>query len=159
MNDLVVIGVHLKSGQFRNAAHNAEMAALAGAFSGAFDGNPFSDDEIDVVIAGDFNANRYDSRRENFWMNFGGALDIDVLAPDDVGDYAPTRLAKVPLRPNSVIDYVMASQVTGGVGDDLVRSTAHVHDELLTAPFEDFRRIASDHLPVTIRIRVTPDDD
>ena len=116
-------------------------------------------EEIDVVIAGDFNANLYDNKHENFWQDFAGAYDIDVLAPDDVSNYAPTRLAKVPLRPNSVIDYLMASQVDGGVGDDLVRSTAHVHDELLSAPFEGFRRVASDHLPVTIRVRLRADDD
>ena len=122
--------------------------------------DPFPSVERDVVVAGDFNANRYDSRQENFWNNFAGtAFDIDVLAPVDATDYSPTRLARVPLRPNSVIDYIMGSQLSGGVGDDLVLSTAHVHDELLSSPFENFRRIASDHIPVTIRVRLSEDDD
>ena len=159
-NDLVVIGVHLKSLQRLNRNHNAAMAALAARFPGAFDGDPFDASERDIVIAGDFNASRYDSREEDFWDDFGGAqLDIDVLAPQNGSDYPPTRLRSVPLRPGSQIDYVMASSVSNGVGGDLVRSTAHVHHELLISPFEDFRRKASDHIPVTIRIRVGPDDD
>lgn len=159
MNDLVVIGVHLKSGQGRNNQHNAEMADLSAGFAGAFDGDPLPTLERDVVIAGDFNANLYDSAQENFWNDFAGTFDVDVLAPTSFTDYAPTRLARVPLQPNSFIDYVMASSLSGGVWDDLVRSTAHVHGELLTSPFEEFRRKVSDHIPVTIRIRLTADDD
>ena len=122
----------------KNNVHNAEMAALAGEFAAAFDGDPFPTAERDVVIAGDFNANLYDTKLEDFWNDFAGTdFDIDVLAPANVSDYQPTRLAKVPLRPNSIVDYVMASSVNGGVGDDLVRSTAHVHDELLSSPFEE----------------------
>lgn len=160
MNDLVVIGVHLKSGQSFNIVHNAEMSDLEGGIAVAFDGDPFPDAERDVVIAGDFNANLYDSRQEDFWVGFAGqSFDINVLAPADADDYSPTRLASVPLRPKSIIDYVMASGVSNGVADDLVLSTAHVHDELLSSPFEEFRRVASDHMPVTVRIRVTDDDD
>jgi endonuclease/exonuclease/phosphatase family metal-dependent hydrolase len=159
MNDLVVIGVHLKSGQNLNSIHNGEMQSLSAAFASIFDGNPLPTMERDVVIAGDFNANLYDTKLENFWEDFAGTFDVDVLAPTSFTDYQPTRLAKVPLQPSSYIDYVMASSLAGGVKDDLVRSTAHVHSELLTSPFEDFRRNASDHVPVTIRIKVGVDDD
>lgn len=160
MNDLVVIGVHLKSGQNLNIEHNSEMADLLEGFAAAFDGKPFSKNEKDIVIMGGFNSNFYDTKLENFWKDFGGSeYDIDVLAPDDVSEYQPTRLEKVPLRPNSIIDYIMATTISDGIVDDLVRSTAHVHDELLSGPFENFRRVVSDHIPVTIRIRIRPDDD
>jgi endonuclease/exonuclease/phosphatase family metal-dependent hydrolase len=155
-NDLVVIGVHLKSGQGNNSLHNAEMAGLAGGFGAAFDGNPFSATERDIVIAGDFNANFYDDDEENFWTDFAGPLDIDVLAPELAVDYPPTRLRNVPLRPGSIIDYVMGS---AGVAEDLVQGTAHVHHELLISPFEEFRRRLSDHIPVTVRVKLETDDD
>lgn len=158
MNDLVVIGVHLKSGQGNASQHNAEMADLAREFSAAFDGNPFNEAEQDIVITGDFNANLYDSSNENFWHDFG-QLEIDVLAPEHAVDYRPTRLRSVPLRPGSLIDYVMASTVAGGAAEDLVRSTAHVHHELLESPFEEFRRRLSDHIPVTVRVMLEADDD
>ena len=52
---------------------------------------------------------------------------------------------------------VLASH--GGVAEDLVRSTAHVHHELLESPFEEFRRRLSDHVPVTVRVKLGTDDD
>jgi endonuclease/exonuclease/phosphatase family metal-dependent hydrolase len=159
-NDLVVIGVHLKSKQQLNLNHNAGMARLAAQLAGAFDGSRFGVTELDVVVAGDFNANRYDSRQEDFWAGFGGSrFDMDVLAPEMAEDYPPTRLARVPLRPNSRIDYLLATTVAGGVVEDLVQSAAHVHEELLSSPFEEFRRRVSDHLPVTVRILLEEDDD
>jgi endonuclease/exonuclease/phosphatase family metal-dependent hydrolase len=158
-NDLVVVGVHLAAGQDANINHNEGMRELADRLPAVFDGDPFPSAERDVVIAGDFNANLYDTKLENYLIDFGGSLDIDVLAPMSGEDYPGTRLKGVPLSAGSKIDYVMASSGAGGVHQDLVRSTAHVHQELLISPLEEFRRKASDHIPVTIRIKLKADDD
>lgn len=156
MNDLTVIALHLASGQRNNLNHNRAMEALESRFAGVFDGSPFPSGETDVLIAGDFNANRYDRRAENFWEDYGGAFDLDVLAPANGEDYPPTRLSGVPLRPGSKIDYIMASM---GLRSELVLQVADVRDDVLIAPFEDFRRLASDHIPVTVDVRVVADDD
>jgi hypothetical protein len=57
-NDLVVIGVHLASGQGLVANHNRAMDVLRDRLGGLFDGTPFASTERDVIIGGDFNANR-----------------------------------------------------------------------------------------------------
>ena len=46
-----------------------------------------------------------------------------------------------------------------GLIAELVLPMAAVHDELLPASFQDFRAVYSDHLPVTVRVRVLPDND
>ena len=159
-NDLVIVGVHWASGQKKARNHNAGMAALASQLGGAFDGDPFDSGETDVVIAGDFNASFYSSPAENFWKGFGGSRwEFDVLVHDKSDAYPATRLARVPLYPVSQIDYVMATMVAGGLADSLVLQTAHVHHELLKIGFDEFRKHLSDHVPVTIRVTVSADDD
>jgi len=156
MNDFVVVALHLASGQNNNLNHNRAMEELASRFANIFDGSPFPTTELDILIAGDFNANRYDSRSENFWTEFGDVYDIDTLSPNDGEQYLATRLSGVPLAPRSKIDYVMAS---GDLREDLVLAEAHIHHEVLVTPFEEFRRLASDHVPVSVRVLVSTDDD
>ena len=146
-NDLIVIAVHLKSGQFLVENHNAAMARLVSRLGQAQLGGQLPMGETDVLIAGDFDANRYDADEENFWTNVDpSGFNLSVLAPSDGTTYHPTRLAGVPLAPRSQIDYLIASTVSGGLKDDLVQTTAFVHADLL-APlgFDDFREHVSDH--------------
>jgi len=160
-NDLVVIGVHLASGQTLVANHNRAMQVLQERLVELFDGTPFSATERDVIIGGDFNADRYDTKVEDFWTDFDlGGFQFHTLSPDSDNDYAPTRLAGVPLVPRSKIDYLMGSALVGGVKDDLVEPTAEVHTQLLgDGYFDDYREHVSDHVPITVRVRVVSDDD
>jgi len=86
----------------------------------------------------------------------------DVLAGND---YPATRLSGVPLAlRTSQIDYVIASRKIGThnglVDDELVGNEAKVHTELLDWKAADvFRKDLSDHLPVTVKIRVVDDSD
>jgi hypothetical protein len=87
-------------------------------------------------------------------------FQFQTLSPDDDEDYAPTRMAGVPLFPRSKIDYLMGSTRPGGINDELVQLTAEVHTHLLgEGEFDDYREHVSDHLPVTVRVRVVTDDD
>lgn len=85
----------------------------------------------------------------------------DVLAGDN---YPVTRLSGVPLKlRSSIIDYIIASRFGGNlrglVGEEVTVDSATVHTELLPPNPEDFRRLQSDHLPVTVRVKVMADTD
>jgi len=84
----------------------------------------------------------------------------DVLA-DDVATYAATRLSGVPLRQvNSRIDYIMVSDCIRGLrGEEVVAATAQIHTECIGGSADEFRRHASDHLPVTVEVAVVADTD
>ncbi len=159
-NDLIVVALHLASGQANNNNHNTAMEVLRQALHQAFTANTFPGDERDILIGGDLNASRYDSRQENFWDNYdSGGFSFTTLAPTDGTEYPGTRLAGVPLFPRSQIDYLIASTVQRGLNDELVQLTGEVHIELLAIGFDEFREHASDHIPVTVSIRVMNDTD
>ena len=112
---------------------------------------------------GDLNANMFLPPVEDFFVEMDDpAGDWDILAGDN---YPATRLSEVPLQlRSSQIDCIIASRRTttrnGLVGDEITDTEAHVHTELLDWKAPDaFRRDLSDHLPVTIRVRVTDDRD
>jgi hypothetical protein len=80
---------------------------------------------------------------------------------------AESRLSGVPLGfRNSRIDYVIASRRaglwTGLLGEEVTANVATVHAELVGTSKQDrdaFRRDFSDQLPVTIDVKVVPDND
>jgi endonuclease/exonuclease/phosphatase family metal-dependent hydrolase len=157
-NDLVVFGVHLASGQYHTDNHDHAMRAYASLIAEQRGSSPcVPAHEQDVLIAGDFNANRFDTRIEKFWdeMESDG---WDVLG-DSADVYQATRLSGVPLKQrNSLIDYIIVSQ--GLAGEEVTASTATVHADLLEeTPPDAFRTHASDHLPVTVEVAVTADRD
>jgi endonuclease/exonuclease/phosphatase family metal-dependent hydrolase len=159
-NDLVVFGVHLVPGQHKTKNHDHAMKAYVREIQerrGKSECIP--DGEFDVLIAGDFNASRFDHAQEHFWDDME-SQGWDVLA-DSADEYQATRLAGVPLKPRSVLDYIIVSRGQGGLGGDEVRATtATVWSDLLGGMTpEDFRRQASDHLPVTVKIAVVADRD
>jgi len=159
-NDLLVVGLHLASGQDEGPNHNAAMARLRTELHAAIGAGHFPADERDILLGGDLNASRYGGAAENFWDNFDSQRFAFVtLAPTDGALYPGTRLAGVPLQPRSQIDYLMASGVTRGLTDELVQLTATVRHDIMVSGFDAFRARASDHVPVVIRVRVTADTD
>lgn len=159
MNDLVVVALHLASGQDKAANHDTAMVVLQDRLNHLFADGTYPATEKDVLIGGDMNASRYDSKKENFWEHYDTLFDFETLAPEDGTLYDGTRLSGVPLRPKSQIDYLFASSVAGGLASDLTQLVGHVNVELLPNDFTEYRRHLSDHIPVTVRIRVKPDDD
>ena len=159
-NDLVVVGIHLASGQELTENHNRAMDLLRTALKQKFADEPLLKGEKDVLVMGDFNADRYDDHPENIWVNYDlDGFNFKTMSPDQGEEYPATRMAGVPLFPRSKIDYILASGKDGGILDELVQWTAQVHTELLPAHFDDFRAHVSDHIPVTVRVRVVADDD
>lgn len=156
-NDLVVVGVHLASGQMHHKNHDEAMKQLVKELDD--DRNEefcIPSDEFDVLIAGDFNANRFDTKFvEKFWDKIESD-GWDVLG-DDGDAYSATRLSGKPLGlKESKIDYIIVSK--GLAGDEVTAADPTIHTELIDTPTQ-FRRKASDHLPVTVKIKVTGDTD
>lgn len=108
---------------------------------------------------GDFNTNRFDNVLEAFWNDMERS-GWDVLA-DVEAEYPPTRLSGVPLRLNrSRIDYIIVTKGNRGLADEEVTAAqASVHEDLIDGDAEGFRRRASDHLPVTVKVKVMADTD
>jgi endonuclease/exonuclease/phosphatase family metal-dependent hydrolase len=159
-NDLLVVAVHLASGQGLNVNHDTAMAVLSRKLSAVTSDGTFSSSEKDVLIAGDFNASRYDNKTEIFWDNTSPtSFKFKTWSPADGDDYPGTRLAGVPLLPTSKIDYIMISGRTGGLTDEIVEPSARVRIDLLPADFDLWREHQSDHIPVTVQIRIVADND
>ena len=159
-NDLVVVGIHLASGQDLEKNHSRAMKLLRAELKRQFTNEPLLKGEKDVLIMGDFNADRYDNHVEDFWVNYDAdGFQFKTMAPEHGEDYPPARMAGVPLFPRSRIDYILASGKDGGILDELVQWTAQVHTELLPTDFNEFRKHVSDHIPVTVRVKVVADDD
>jgi hypothetical protein len=70
MNDLLIVAIHLASGQDLNTNHNKAMTALRERIRLAVQAGSFPSGEHDALIAGDFTASRYDGKLENFWENY-----------------------------------------------------------------------------------------
>ncbi len=159
-NDFTMINLHLVSGQHRVKNHDQAMVQLLHETKRKrWFKKCIPPGEQDLMIAGDLNASRFDHRREKFWS----LLELtgwDILA-DSRKKYPPTRLSGVPLRlRQSHLDYIIIRKGPRGLAGREIRArTARVHTELVKPSSTLFRRRASDHLPVTVRIRRVPDDD
>lgn len=159
MNDLVVVGVHLASGQRLTKNHDKAMRLLEAELKRARDEEwCIPSDERDILIAGDFNASRFDNYKEDFWDTMEGH-GWDVLA-DNADTYSPTRLKGNPLTLGSTIDYIVISAGGHGLaGEEVTAPQATVHSGLVGDNPTQFRKVASDHIPVTVSVRVMEDTD
>lgn len=158
-NDFVVVGLHLASGQHRTRNHDQAMGILLNELDVLRqDGIIIPDQEYDLILAGDLNASRYDSKKEEFFEILDAGL-WKVLA-DEV--YPGTRLAGVPLEPRSKIDYLIVTRVddkNGLLGDEISIPVAKVHQDLGAGEWSLFRQMFSDHFPVTTCVKVGEDTD
>ena len=157
MNDLVVVNVHLASGQFRNKNHDEAMKRIVERIEVLQNNNDcFPTGEKDIVIMGDFNANRFDRYKEDFWDDMEGD-GWDVLG-DKKETYSPTRLSGSPLSlKNSRIDYIIISE--GLDEKEVLQDQGYIHYGLVQNDPEKFRLQASDHIPISIMVKIRADND
>lgn len=122
-------------------------------------GTVFPANEFDILIGGDLNASAFDNKVEAFFQDMDQG-DWDVLAD---APYPATRLAGHPLQPKSQIDYVITTRAhaaqAGLVGQELSAGTLAVHQDLAEGDWVQFRQTFSDHIPVTVCVNVTADND
>lgn len=161
-NDLVVVGLHLASGQRSTRNHDAAMTRLRGelwALRGKHAILPKEED--DIILAGDLNANAFDEHEEMFFTTFNRGNWL-VLVGDG---YPATRLAGEPLKPGSPIDYILATtkrgRQSGLVGEELPHNAyGQVRTDLIqNDDYDGFRKNFSDHLPVTVCVTLMRDSD
>lgn len=159
-NDLLIVGLHLASGQQLTSNHDQAMAMVITKLDEArLAGNVLPAGEYDMLIVGDLNASWFDSYQEQFFDQLNNG-DWRVLARDP---YPATRLAGEPLSPKSQIDYLIASRHLPGkrglFGQEIMAEQATVHQQLAEGDWYYFRRVFSDHFPVTTCVAVIVDDD
>jgi len=155
-NDLVIVGLHLASGKANHRNHDSALALLVDTLEALVHStHEMLGGEMDVMLAGDFNFDLYDDHREAYVerMELGR---WDVLANRD---YLCTRLGGVPLQPDSRLDYVICTDAMRGSRALINRSMAQVHQDDAGYDFDRYRQIYSDHFPVSVRVRLAPDDD
>ena len=123
------------------------------------DGPIRSLDENDILIAGDFNASRFDDKKELFWETMEKS-GWDVVGDDDAF-YPATRLSGNPLKfCKSAINHIIVTKGKRGLaGEEIFADQATVHSELAEPDTKSFRKHASDHVPVTGNDRVMDDTD
>ena len=162
MNDLLVVGLHLASGQDRTRNHDAAMARLRKELKALRGKEPvLPASEGDIIVAGDLNANAFDGDVEQFFEQFNRG-NWRVLA--ETGSYPATRIAGVPLGYGEPIDYILATaksdEFSGLVGEEISQTAARVWTDLIENDgFGTFRTVYSDHLPVSVCVRVMADTD
>jgi hypothetical protein len=160
-NDLLVVGLHLASGQNKNKNHDAAMALLMRKLDEArSDGLVLPVGEFDIVIGGDLNANKFDQFQEQFFVDLNQG-DWAVLAGND---YPVTRLSGVPIQPRaSKIDYLIVSRKndarSGLLGEEITDAEAKVHQDIANGNWDTWRRVFSDHFPVTACVAIMTDND
>lgn len=156
LGDFVLAGLHLASGQQNNKNHDEAMQILTERLKRLLEeGEELPRGEDDLILAGDLNLDFFDNKKERVLEQME-AGPYDILAEPD---YPATRLAEVPLRPKSKIDYVIVTDAMRGDARAVRTGRATVHQDLADGNFETYRRVFSDHFPVTVQVFVLPDDD
>jgi hypothetical protein len=155
LNDFLIVGLHLASGQRKKNNHDRAMAILIEYLGSYLEEGAELHGEGDIVITGDLNLDIFDSKREQV-LDQMEAGNYDILADEG---YPATRLSGVPLQPRSKIDYIIVTDEMRGTGAEISASEAEVHQELAAGNYNDYRDVFSDHFPVTVKARVLPDDD
>jgi hypothetical protein len=159
-NDLLILGLHLASGQQLTDNHDQAMTTVVTKLGEArLAGTVLPPGEYDILMVGDLNASWFDNHIEQFFNALNG--EWKVMARD--ATYPATRLAGEPLQPRSQIDYLIASRHQAGkrglFGEEIVIEQATVHHALADGDWYYFRRTFSDHFPVTTCVAVVVDND
>lgn len=142
-NDLLIVGLHLKSQQ-RNV-HN-HMAAVAKVFGDLSDktvreelGLPSVSVEPEVAILGDMNDSAHRRRNFKFIFDYARGLGYTHLG-SDLPEYPGTRVN------GSEIDHVFVSE---DLVDLVVQGSFRVHGVTSRSQIRRYRETFSDHFPVT----------
>ncbi|RPH95231.1 hypothetical protein EHM69_05130 [candidate division KSB1 bacterium] len=156
LNDFILVGLHLASGQDKNKNHDAAMKLLADTLTYLIHaGEYLPAGENDIILAGDLNLDFFDNKKELQLVAMENG-SWDILADNG---YPATRLAGVPVTPKSKIDYVIVTDAMCGSAKHVEASQAAVRQDLAGGEWDEWRKVFSDHFPVVISVKPLPDDD
>lgn len=151
-SDVVLVGLHLKSQQHHTHNHLAAMAKVIGDLKtpGVREelGLPRRQrDEDDVIILGDLNDSSHNKTGFRFIFDYAESQGF-VHSGGDSPSYPATRVN------GSEIDHIFLSK---DVERELyVPGSFKVHS---ASDVDEYRKIYSDHYPVTVELTKTRDDD
>lgn len=154
-NDMLLACLHLKSQQ-KPFRHN-RMAAVAKLLGDLTDAKvrraltlPSAGEEPQVLILGDCNQEPPGPTEFKYMFGYLDGLGFAHLRPAS-GDYPRTRINK------SRIDHIFASK---GARDAMVPDSFRVHNVQNTqAANAAYRKVFSDHFPVTVDVKIQADND
>lgn len=154
-NDLVVIALHLASGQDKERNHDAAMFRLRDRLRALRGHNSILPrPEDDILMAGDLNASPFSGPTEKFFKSFNRG-NWKLLA--DGPSYPATRVN------GSRIDYIIVTRTNdlqvGLWGEEITDPVATVGRALAGGDMLMFRKDFSDHFPVTTCVAVIDDTD
>lgn len=154
-NDLLVVALHLASGQENEKNHDAAMLRLRGELRTLRGNDPIlPNSEDDILLAGDLNASPFEPPTEEFFKSFNrGNWKLLAAGPT----YPATRVN------GSQIDYIIVtrtnSRQVGLWNEEISVPVAIVEQALAEGDMVQYRRDFSDHFPVTTCVDVVDDSD
>lgn len=153
-NDVMLIGIHLKSIQDR--FRNNRMAAVAKIVGDITDKEirnhfslPSKNEEKETIILGDCNDSSFSSTGFRYMFDYLEGTGFKHVKPDS-GVYPDTRIN------GSKIDHVFGTSKL--LSDSLVTNSFQVHT-VPAAQRDQYRANFSDHFPVTIDLKLIDDAD
>ncbi|WP_086930659.1 hypothetical protein [Agarilytica rhodophyticola] len=145
VEDIIIIGLHLKSQQKYVHNHMAAVATLLGFLSDSAlreaSGLPEVRKEKDVVILGDLNDSAHKRHGFKYLFDYLEGVDYVHLHPDS-GTYPLTRVG------GSQIDHIF---VSSGLEDIINGDSFKVHYKAGISNSK-YRKDYSDHYPVTVNL-------
>ncbi len=153
LNDILMVGLHLKSVQTNVHNHMAAAAKLIGVLADSKGrdnhGLPKVGKEHEVIVMGDLNDSSHKRRGFKFLFDYFEGIGYDHLG--NPRRYPDTRVN------GSEIDHIFVSK---NLKAEVVRGSFKVH----TVPENDtarnaYRKDFSDHFPLTVRLETHADTD
>jgi endonuclease/exonuclease/phosphatase family metal-dependent hydrolase len=144
--DFLLVNVHLKSGQNNDENHLGAMVIIEQNLKDYLKDHGIK--ESDKVILGDFNDNPYDERYFDLLYRYMEHRKYVDLVTEDLG---ATRMDD-DLK--SIIDHVL---VNSSFKNEMVEVKAKRY--FPTSDLAEWRKIYSDHFPISIEVKVRKDGD
>jgi hypothetical protein len=148
-NDLMLVGLHLKSEQKHKDNHLVAMAKLHTELNLFKADQEIDRSEKDVILLGDLNDSAHRGQQFKYLFDYLAAKNYRHLAP--VGaSYPPTRVN------GSEIDHMFVSSPLVS-SNEVAPATFRVHTP--TGNLADYRKTFSDHFPLTVAVELKDDKD
>lgn len=152
VDDLLLIGLHLKSVQNFRDNHLVAIVKLITELEQFYKTNGIPESEEDVIILGDLNDSAH--RRVRFKYMFDYMADNDYThLRNDNGDYPDTRINGSEIDHIFVADHLVFDWIDPGSFTVHVEGQ-HKNDDIRKA----YRRDFSDHFPLTFEFEFAEDE-